>query len=921
MNYINKIYNAIISIHNILLNLLTPSINYTTQSGIMDEVESFVTEGVPHILKDVFLGLISGADYPTIPISTSKPPTMSSLLTTVGKFDGTPLRNNTATVTRTDKQHFKSHKPETILDIAKIKTSVFHGYEASGYTALPIWNVGDPAGKPLFFMKVGPLSGVVDWYGHLPEFTPSALDYISVPFKNWSGSIEYEIEIFASQGYHRGALRVAFHPGIFDPSNLSSVSDNSSQYFADINLAQGKTKYTIRIPFVAVYNYLLVCNSNNTASAEEMKNYFTGLLLVTVAKKLNAPPSVEQFVRFTIRTGAGDDFKLYNTTNHNQSITLAQNSHESIPFITQSDLGEPESTLVQDFVADENLGGTILSDDIQHSVASVNEVLLDMSSARSNHIMPENTWSLKDTMGKIIQFDNVEWASTAPAGTILRAYNVPSDISKCEIQNIAKKRFTFSRQSEILINAHVSGSPFQSGCVAAVFLPLVDKANLGTPGPLGFLKSATNVDFAQKILMQPFSDDTHTMSIPFRTPQEYLKEGDNLGVFVIMVYAKLSSINQSEPVNIMLSSTFQDAEVYVPTPCTPAPTVGMRTFREFTTQSVMSKVSSSAPTKSATSNVAPGGSLGTSTKSVMFPKTPKIPSMLLDDVITLGKTSNDLLKTKDAFSAASVPHAEDTNNDMLSYFKKFSSSRCIPIRLDSSEAYTSVISFDILNDLVFHAAGTGSLSAQGSGTGVWFASLMRAFRGDIRIKIKLQAQDQKEVYDLHVVATVDTIKQGPVGTGTNKLFLASASNLFENDPGHGTTRNSNMAVGIISNAHQEILAVEAPFTTLGGFIIIPTYTLHNYEPYSSGYLNLAFRSDNNATKDYILSIYTSIGDTASLGIPFQIPSIKLGTYGMYPDRYIQPSLLRDTEYPDSDSSIEMIEVPKRASSRRKQTII
>lgn len=865
-------------------------IKYQAQSKIFEKLEDFAAEALPEVLGGA-MGLL--LDYPTNPVPKTPTPKMQNNNLSVGSFSGTPLRANPSAMTRTDENHFKVNKMETVMDLARVPTATLTGI-TNEFTIFPTWSTLDAPGKNLYYMKVGPAAEVADWFGDMEAgyIVPTALTYCSIPWKNWSGSITYEIDVFASAGFHHGALRVAFHPGVFDPSNLTSVADNSSQYFADLNLSDNKTKFIVNVPYMAPYPALMVCNSNQTETAAEMRNYFTGLLSVSVAKKLVSTSAASSTIKFAVRVAAGEDFKLFNATNHNQSITLAPNVIESIPFRTQSDdvQSASDAQAIDSFNATQYIGGTTLDEDIEESRANVNEHTSQTPSARTSNMMPERPWTLAETGGKFIQFANVTALDTAVPGTILGKWSIPNDINRCEIQNINKNRFTYTRFESIIIDMKVAGTPFQSGAFWLGFVPLVHPDNFTVGSASDFISTAAQADFIQHIIVEPHSDATNLLTLKFIHPQEYLnlKNGDSIGTLLLMVYSQLDATTTAQPpVDIMLSTSTQESEVFTPRPCVAAPEEGLKTWVQYKTQSkttVTSRLNAKKAPVAAKSNVNVGGVDHAKVETKSFPKTKAIPSEI-PDTIFLGKapSQQDTLE----YSDSSFAHMEDTNPNLQELIKKFSSSLVISVEANANTP--TQIEIDVLNDLIFPAgqAGGNKLCKYGSGFLGWYGSMFRGFRGDIRAVIVAQIRDNNnDVINTHFAINYDTLKQEG-GFGTDHDYSIGATGLFPDSNTYGTPRLPSTHYTILSNAEQEVMKLEIPMTTLGGFSIPPVFTSHPYEPYSSGALNISLQHDNKDTVIMQLSVFTAAADAATLGIPWMIPRIT-GTYNQHPDRFLAP---------------------------------
>ena len=904
----------------------------SNQTSIITQAEiltGLASKALPHILEtagDIF-GL--SLDLPTDPTERSRKTKAGQLNLIKGVFPGTILRNDTSAMTRTDDQHFKEDSMTSVADIASIPTNIIQQVNLYGWTDFPKWSNTDPAGKALFYTKVGPLAEVADnsatYIGGAGG--PTALSYASIPFSDWNGSIDYTIKVYASSAFHKGALRVAFHPGVFDPSNLNSVAENTSQYFADMNISAGTTSIIVSCPFIAPYSTLKVCNSNDVQNFDVMKHFFTGILLVTVAKKLvvsgNAAPSIS----FDVRVSAGKDYKVYNTTNHNQSIILSTEQNlgiETTPFKTQSKstqsspVASATAATMETEQKSVSVGGTTVSQGVNMSSTSTRKHVPKRKSVRTARTMPEEPWTMKDTRSKLLQFDNFVWTSTPAAGTIIKTWAIPGDIQSCSISKIGKERFTLQSYDNIRIEAHISGSAFESGALQLVFVPLVEKANFPTNAISPLLDSATQVDVMQSVILEPHSDKAHDLLIPFRHPQEMLKEqlGDSLGVLVAMVRTPLTAAATfAYDVDVSLFATFENAEIYAPQPCNIAPTQNMvvhPSMTRFNTQSdVVKTLNATQKTESDQGQVLEELIQTPFETKETVPDTPFQPSRPETKPIKLAKKPNNNIAIKN-YTKRDVAHFEDTTQNVMELCKKF-----YPVYVLNfeSSANPDVITLNVA-DLVFL-----SLLNRG-GIFAYYAAFFRAFRGDIRFKIVVQAKEVKngEVMDLHMVTSFDNERRYVSTDLSSILFNAGLSPAAGNGG-----RNSNVVRTIVSNANQEVINVEIPYTNTGNFAIPRTYIDSADEPFSLGYINIVHASDYDLVS-YTMTVYMAVGDSAALGVPFRIPRLVINPNqrpdDWSSDRAVQLYRDRPTYTPNepnhnsnnSESEYAVIIVPDRRES-------
>lgn len=93
------------------------------------------------------------------------------------------------------------------------------------------WDYSQGADSSLFHTKVTPLlHGLVPGYAVTPAIYPTALEFASLPFKYWRGTLKFRFEVIASK-FHRGRLRF-----MYDPSAVPVVTDFNKNYQTVLDL-------------------------------------------------------------------------------------------------------------------------------------------------------------------------------------------------------------------------------------------------------------------------------------------------------------------------------------------------------------------------------------------------------------------------------------------------------------------------------------------------------------------------------------------------------------------------------------------------------------------------------------------------------------------------------------------------------------
>jgi hypothetical protein len=175
------------------------------------------------------------------------------------------------------------------------------------------WVSTDSAGTILTRFPVSPS---LSPQGPAPEFTlfPTSLAYGVLPFKWWTGSIVYRIQVIASR-YHRGRIRVSYIPTQTNAVPAVDLSNTTWNRIIDI---ESNTEVTLKIeynnatPWSPVGLRLFNMGTGNgpyTVNSNDSQTNVEGMLIFEVLNDLVGPfaPTtceVNVFVR------AGDDFKV-----------------------------------------------------------------------------------------------------------------------------------------------------------------------------------------------------------------------------------------------------------------------------------------------------------------------------------------------------------------------------------------------------------------------------------------------------------------------------------------------------------------------------------------------------------------------------------------------------------------------------------
>ncbi len=221
------------------------------------------------------------------------------------------------------------------------------------------WSASDVEGTDLFFCHVNPLvlfksmtpiptPTAETWY------QPTALDFASIPFRYWSGTIVYRFEIVAS-AYHRGRLKLSWDP--YSRANAQNANNINVAYTKILDLAESRN-IEVSISWGVDQPYLKVGRGNlstyyftdpHVASAADIpgNNFCNGVFNISVLNTLVSPQTVATPVRINVYVRAGDDFELYEPdSSHINSFSYFPSPEGDVmeKDVAYSDANDPTST-------------------------------------------------------------------------------------------------------------------------------------------------------------------------------------------------------------------------------------------------------------------------------------------------------------------------------------------------------------------------------------------------------------------------------------------------------------------------------------------------------------------------------------------------------------------------------------------------
>ncbi len=905
----------------------------TTQSALLDfakPMAGIIDAIIPHEIQMDALGALGSLDKPLFPDTISK--TRVQFLPNYNSISGVdtsiPLRLDPSSMTLVDQHHFRREDEADLRKIWSIPTAINN----PGIGCLYPWNATDIIGSTLYLELVGPNTEFLNtWPGYYSTPSPcTALAYCTKPFVNWTGDIEYEVEVFASNSFHQGSLRIGFYPGTYDQTEIPTALDKSSQYYTIMNISEGSTKMRFTVPFISQYPWLEI--NNDSRNMEQYQRFrTTGLFVVSVAKQLRVTGQAAPTVNLVIRRFGGPTFSVANMTLHNASVQLAASPFEHTAFKTQSAMTS-ETLNVAPLLATVGTTTAVLESD-KNSTNNTTPLGLEPNHPRTMQAVNEQAWDMRDAGNKQTLFASLDWTPITPQCQIIGLWDLPNDVLSSELNNIPHDRFVNTR-ADVTIQVEVTSSKFQSGALALVYLPCVSSQNFSLAGPdTGFMSTQTQIDFAQHILIHAGRSTTYKMSCQLRHPQAalYLSKGNSMGCLLLTVYAPLATIAGVPNVNVMLHATLDNAHVTTPRPNTTGNPVARRygvlnqitslkkiRIMEQECQEHQYNRLNRVKTNSGVMQVE-------NVSTAIAPTNPDLPLQVDDPIVIAKNPGTSSQPIPHGRARDTVQHFEDQVYSISAMTKKYTHANVFIDQIGNGVPYVAR-RVDIGNELLF-ANGTGTAEPfNGSGLIGWYGALFRAFRGDIRIKIQFRVTPllpDAPIPEVFGYVTANFPRLGTVGSGIGAGGAVLATNSMLVDPGFLpapkiTPANPHQHSFAVTPAIPEVVELEIPYVHLGQFQLPPSYSGEiNEEPYNFGFLDYVLATNSSSNVQVQSRFFVAFGDAAHFGIPTFLPNVQIVT-GNYPDFWAAPGGTdEDTTDIDviSESEEEYVKpVAKRMSS-------
>jgi hypothetical protein len=146
---------------------------------------------------------------------------------------------------------------------------------------------------------------IQDMYG--VAIVDSWLSYISRAFSYWSGSIDYRIQVVATQ-FHSGKLIASFLPGLSSADGIS-LSQKVACPNLIMDLNENK-EWVFSVPWNSILPWLRVAYPYWEYDPVRFSEIALGFLAISVLNPLTAPSTVAPSVEINVFISGGTDFKL-----------------------------------------------------------------------------------------------------------------------------------------------------------------------------------------------------------------------------------------------------------------------------------------------------------------------------------------------------------------------------------------------------------------------------------------------------------------------------------------------------------------------------------------------------------------------------------------------------------------------------------
>jgi len=162
------------------------------------------------------------------------------------------------------------------------------------------------------------------------QYYMTPLDYASMKFNYWRGSIEVRIDIIAS-AFHSCRLFACYSIGSAAVPPTLAVAMSCYGSYIDVNA--DSHSFVFRLPYESTLNALRVPNGV-IRTGDNLLDFVTGTFSLWVVNELVAPAGVSTFVDANYWVRGGDDFELFALGNNNATwinVPISQDLKEDRP--------------------------------------------------------------------------------------------------------------------------------------------------------------------------------------------------------------------------------------------------------------------------------------------------------------------------------------------------------------------------------------------------------------------------------------------------------------------------------------------------------------------------------------------------------------------------------------------------------------
>lgn len=212
------------------------------------------------------------------------------------------------------------------------------------------WPIGTAPGTLLWNARIDPVTWAVsggDSGFHFPACAAAAL-----PFKYWTGTLNYRFQIMCSS-FHKGRLKLVYDPNwvATDEYNTNYITlidiADESDFTVSISNGQARTLLTRHIPGVDSYTQLY---STTRYTSKEEGN---GVLAVIVQNELTVPNSVAAtYVNVNVFISAGPDFEVFVPEDYFASFVFKPQMGQDNGEETPNAMGDHELDMPEDKVGE-----------------------------------------------------------------------------------------------------------------------------------------------------------------------------------------------------------------------------------------------------------------------------------------------------------------------------------------------------------------------------------------------------------------------------------------------------------------------------------------------------------------------------------------------------------------------------------------